>query len=268
MKSERYLPLSPPRLLIRDLIHFGRKSHTVGINATLNVAALAKERRQHRPPIGWAALIVKAMALVGHRRPDLRRAFMPFPWAHLYQHPHTVASVVIERGWQGETGIFFDQIQRPGALSLHEIDRQIRGMKLRPVENVGGYRRIMRFTRLPTPLRRLVYRLALYASGRMRAKYFGTFSINSIPAPRTEILQSVTALSLSLFYGYIEPNGDVLFQVLWDHRVVDGQPIRRMLDELEHTLNNEIVAELRAGSPVAGSGDLNSMTAAPRHSSV
>ena len=248
MKSGRYVPLSVPRLLVRDLVHFGRKSHTVGINVTLNLAPLALERRKHRPPIGWAALIVKASALVSRRMPEFRQAFMPFPWAHLYQHPHSVASIVIERGWQQQTGIFFDQIQRPEELSLEEIDRQIRGMKFLPVERVGGYRRIIRFTRLPTPIRRLFYRLCLYVSGRMRAKYFGTFSINSIPAPRTKIMQSVTALTVSLFYGYIEANGDVLFQVLWDHRVMDGQPVRRMMDALENTLNNEIVAELQAGA--------------------
>lgn len=263
MKFERYVPLSAPRQLIRDLVHFGQKSHTVGINVTLNVAALAKERRQHRPPIGWAALITKAVALVCQDTPALRRAFLPFPWAHLYQHPHTVASIIIERGWRGETGIFFDQIHRPESLSLQEIDRQIRGMKLRPAESIGGYRRIIRFSKWPTPLRRLVYRLTLYTSGRMRAKYFGTFSINSIPAPRTEIMQSVTALTLSLFYGYIEPNGDVLFQVLWDHRVTDGQPIRRMLDELELALNGKIVAELQSGSQDRTPSNANSAKEQP-----
>jgi hypothetical protein len=266
MKSERYVSLSPPRQLIRDLIYFGKKSHTVGINATLNVAALAKERRQHSPPIGWAALMVKAMALVCRDTPALRRAFLPFPWAHLYQHPYTVASIVIERGWRGESGVFFDQIHRPETLSLQEIDQQIRGMKFAPVERVGGYRRIIRFTKWPTLLRRLVYRLTLYTSGRMRAKYFGTFSINSIPAPRTEIMQSVTALTLSLYYGYIEPNGDVLFQVLWDHRVTDGLPIRRMLDELALTLNGEIVVELQAGSQGRALPSASSATDPPSQS--
>jgi hypothetical protein len=263
MKSEHYVSLSRPRQFIGDLVHFGKKSHTVGINATLNVATVAKERRQHRPPIGWTALIVKAVALVCRDTPELRRAFLPFPWAHFYQHPHTVASIVSERGWRGESGVFIDQVQRPETLSLQEIDQQIRGMKFRPVESIGGYRRIIRFTKWPTPLRRLVYRLTLYASGRMRAKYFGTFSINSIPAPRTEIMQSVTPLTLSLFYGYIEPNGDVLFQVLWDQRVIDYRPVRRMLDELELTLNGKIVVELQAGSQGRALPSVSSATGPP-----
>ena len=248
MQSEKHIPLSLSRLWMRDVGHFASHSYAMGMNTTLNVAPLAKERRRHRPPISWTALLVKAVALVGRRVPALRQAFMPFPWPHLYQHPRTVASIVVERGWQGEIGVFFDQVQGPEDLSLAEIDMLIRGIKFLPVESVGGFRRVVRFARMPTPLRRLVCRIALYGSGRLRARYFGTFSINSIPAPRTEVAQSGTPLTLSLFYGYIEPSGDVLIQALWDPRVIDGPPIWRMLSELENTLNGEIVAELQGRS--------------------
>ncbi len=248
MKSERYIPLSLPRRLVRDWGDFAHRSYAVGMNATLNVSSLAKERRRHRPPIGWTALFVKAVAVVGCRVPALRQAFMPFPWPHLYLHPWSVATVIVERGWQGESVVFFDQVQGPEKLSLAEIDALIRGMKFRPLPSVGAFRRIIRFGRMPTPIRRLISRAVLYISGRMRARYFGTFSINSIPAPGTEVLQSLTPLTLSLFYGYVESNGDVLIQVLWDQRVIDGQPIRRMLSELESTLNGKMVAELQAGS--------------------
>ena len=248
MKSEHYVPLSPSRLLIRDVGHFSRPSYAAGMNATLNVSRLAKERRRHRPPIGWTALLVKAMALVGCHMPALRQVFMPIPWPHLYQHPQSVATIVVERGWGGEAQVFFDQVQGPEETPLAEIDARIRGLKFAPVESVGAFRRMIRVGRMPTPIRRLIWRASLYISGRVRARYFGTFSINSIPAPRTEVLQSFAPLTLSLYYGYIEPNGDVLIQVLWDQRVIDGPPVRRMLSELESTLNGELVAELQAGS--------------------
>jgi hypothetical protein len=252
MKSERYVPLSLPRLLMRDAGHFARPSYAVGMNATLNVSSLAKERRRHRPPIGWTALLAKAVALVACRTPALRQVFMPFPWPHLYQHPRSVATIVVERGWGGEAQVFFDQVQGPEETPLAEIDARIRGLKFAPVESVGAFRRIIRFGRMPTPIRRLICRAALYISGRVRARYFGTFSINSIPAPRTKALQSFTPLTLSFFYGYVEPSGDVLIQVLWDQRVIDGRPIRRMLSELESTLNREIVAELQEQAPAVG----------------
>ena len=251
MKHGQTIPLSLPRLWMRDVGHFASQSCALGANTTLNVAPLAKERRRHRPPIGWTALLVKAVALVGCRMPALRQAFMPFPWPHLYQHPRTVASIIVERGWQGEVGVFFDQVQGPEELPLAEIDTLIRGMKFLPIDSVGGFRRVIRFARMPTPLRRLICRIALYGSGRLRARYFGTFSINSIPAPRTEVAQSGTPLTLSLFYGYIEPSGDVLIQALWDPRVIDDGPMWRMLQELENTLNGEIVAELQGRSAVA-----------------
>src|SRR6266511_3941515 len=49
----------------------------------------------------------------GSEWPDLRRAYMPFPWAHLYEHPHNVATVVLEREWRNAPAVFYDQIQQP-----------------------------------------------------------------------------------------------------------------------------------------------------------
>jgi hypothetical protein len=48
----------------------------------------------------------------------------------------------------------------------------------------------------------------------------------------------------------------VLIQVLWDQRVIDGRPIRRMLGELESTLNCKIVAELQGRSTAVGPAGL------------
>src|SRR5579862_5900706 len=144
MKSERYIPLSPSRLLMRDAGHYSRPCYAAGMNVTLNVSPLAKERRRHRPPTGWTALLVKAVALVGCRTPSLRQVFMPLPWPHLYQHPRSVATIVVERGWEGDAQVFFDQVQGPEELSLAEIDLSIRGMKFRPVESVGAFRRMIR----------------------------------------------------------------------------------------------------------------------------
>jgi hypothetical protein len=112
-RASRYVALSLPRLWMRDGLHFGMKSMVVGGATSIQVARVAEVRRRHQPLISWSAILIKAIALVAKEWPDLRRAYMPFPWAHLYEHPHNVATVVLEREWRNAPAVFFDQIQQP-----------------------------------------------------------------------------------------------------------------------------------------------------------
>lgn len=91
-------------------MHFGLKSNSAGGNTIINIAPLMAARRAHKPPISHLALLVKALGLVSQRRSQLRLAYMPFPWPHLYLHPRAVASIVTERQWRGEDAIFVDQV--------------------------------------------------------------------------------------------------------------------------------------------------------------
>ena len=66
-----------------------------------------------RPAIGWTAIWMRALALVGQRRAELRTAYLPFPWARLYVRPDTVLTVVIERAWRDVSALFFEQFAAP-----------------------------------------------------------------------------------------------------------------------------------------------------------
>jgi hypothetical protein len=227
-----------------DVVHFGKKSHVVGGNWTINVSAVANARKLARPPVGWAAIWVKAIALAGRKWPELRSAYLPFPWPHLYLHPHTVATMVVEREWNGRHAVFFDQIKRPDLLSLAEIDIIIRGLRRRPVETVGGFRRLIRMSRMPWIVRRALWSFALQWSGRLRSTYFGTYSVHSFPVRRAHVMQSTTPISFSLIYGLLDPAGDVLVQLLMDHRIVDGLTSHRIMLAIEAAMKEDIVAEL------------------------
>jgi hypothetical protein len=253
-RDSRYVALTLPRRWIRDLVYFGTKSMVVGGWVSIEVAAVAAARRKNQPLISWNAILVKALAITSNRWPELRRVYIPFPWPHLYQHPECVVSIVLEREWRGERAVFFDQIQGPEHLSLRNIDATLRGMKRAKIESLGGYRRLIRITRLPYPLRRLLWRLALYCSGRLKSRYFGTISLNSPSVRRLRMTQSVTPVTLSFEYGAFLPNGEMPLQVFMDHRVIDGLSLSRLCSDLEAVLNHDIVAELEADKPRADLG--------------
>jgi hypothetical protein len=244
----RYVRLSLPRLWMRDVVHFGMRSFIVGGTASIRVSSVVEARRNSQPLISWSAILIKAIALNSRKWPQLRRAYISFPWPHLYEHPHAVATIVIEREWQGERAVFFDQIPAPEHTSLREIDRLLDGSKSLGIESVGSYRRLLRITRCPLPIRRLIWLIALRGAGRLKSKYFGTFTVNSISSRYNRTTQSVTPVSQSFEYGPVEPNGRMPIQFYFDHRVMDGQTLVRIGRDLESVLNNEILEELNASA--------------------
>jgi hypothetical protein len=224
------------------------RSFIIGGTTSVQVSAVVKARRNSQPLISWSAILIKAIALNSRKWPQLRRAYISFPWPHLYEHPHAVATIVIEREWQGERAVFFDQIPAPEHKSLREIDRLLDGTKSLGIESVGSYRRLLRITRCPLPIRRLIWLVALRGAGRLKSKYFGTFTVNSISSRYNRTTQSVTPVSQSFEYGPVEPNGRMPLQFYFDHRVMDGQTLVRIGRDLESVLNNEIVEELNTSA--------------------
>jgi hypothetical protein len=237
-----FVPLH--RRWMSDIVHFGRQSHVVAGNWTVNVAAAAAARKRAHPPVGWGAIWVKAMAIAARKWPELRSAFLPYPWPHIYLHPHAVATLVVEREWNGRPAVFFDQVQRPETLALAELDIILKGLRRRPVESVGGYRRLVRFSRLPWIIRRPVWSFALRWSGRLRSRYFGTYSVHSFPVRGAQVMQSTTPISFSLIYGFPDAGGNVLVQLMMDHRIVDGLTAHRIVRAIEAAMKEDIVAEL------------------------
>jgi len=245
--KSRYRSVPLHRRWVNDIIHFGKKSHVIGCNWRINLAPALAARAAHVPGISWTAMWMKALALVSQRHQELRTAYLPFPWARLYLHPVCVCTVAVERTWQGFSAVFFEQVARPDAMSLAYLDHLLRRLKQEPVESFGGFRRIIRFARLPVLVRRLIWSLVLYWSGPLRAKYMGTCALNPFPTGGS-VTQGATPISFLLYYGLVEPNGDTQVQIFFDHRVMDGIDVYRLLRNIEATLNREIVSELKQGN--------------------
>jgi hypothetical protein len=251
MTSERrYRSVPLHRRWINDIIHFGKKSQVMGVTWRINVAPLVAARAGRQPAIGWAAIWMKALALVGRRRPELRTAYLPFPWARLYVHPECICSIVIDRTWNGASALFFEQIARTATQPLAVLDANLRNLKQVPVESVGSFRRLIRFAKPPVIVRRTLWSMMLYWSGPLRTKYIGTYALNPFPTGGT-VTQSAMPISFVFYFGLVEPNGDMQIQVFYDHRITDGIEVYRMLRDVEATMNRDIVAEL--GQAAGGS---------------
>src|SRR5262249_24621283 len=97
--------LSPQRRFVCDLLEAAASVPSVPVQRQMGLSALVRARAAHpaRPP--WAVLFTKAYALMAAEMPAMRRAYMQLPWGHLYEHPCSIASIAVEREYQGEPGV-------------------------------------------------------------------------------------------------------------------------------------------------------------------
>jgi hypothetical protein len=232
------------RRWIADIIHLGRRAHTVGADLVVNVAAAAAARNARQPSVSWVSVWVRAVGLVARNHPELRTAYLPFPWPRLYVHPSMAVTVMIERQWQGAAAVFAQPIPNCDTRTVSEIEDVFVPLKGLPVENVGAFRHIIRISKFPLPLRRMLWGIAHGWSGRLRSKYLGNVAINSLPRTRIRMTQIASPCSFLIYFGQVAPNGDMPVQVFWDHRVMDAIEVDRLFREIEAALNNEVAAEL------------------------
>lgn len=245
-QSGHNLSLSLSRRLVCDLMHFSQKVPMVMGERRLKLKALVEARKSVKPRPTWCAILTKAWALTAVRRPELRRCYLPFPWPHLYEHPESVASLTVDRSVDGEDALFFAHLSAPERRTFSVLDAAIRFAQEAPVETITAFRRSLKFTRLPRPLRRLLWAFGLYVSGPERARYFGTFGIIPTGAARFRSLHLLSPLTSTITYDTFNDDGSLDMRMAADHRVLDGVAGGRCLGELESILNTEILAELRA----------------------
>ena len=240
----RRIPLSRARRLVVDFLHFAAGVPTVPVQRRAHLQPVIDARAALTERPAWTAIMVKAFAVVSTEFPELRRAFCKFPWPHLYEMAAPVASVVVERDFEGEKAIFIGRIKDPASLALPELTKRLREFSDTPVEQVKYFRRSLKMLRYPRPVRRALWWIGLNV-GRYRARHFGTFGVSVYAALGAESLHPLSPLTAILNYGVFSPAGEVDLRVVYDHRVTDGAVIARVLARLEEVLTGPMVEELR-----------------------
>ncbi|MDI1267129.1 MAG: acyltransferase [bacterium] len=234
-----------PRRLVDDLMHASIRVPFVSLTRSINIRSLLEARSQAAQCPGWAAIFVKAFALVAKEQPILRTLYVKWPLPAFYELPRSVAMVAIARIEDGEDCVLPQKVASPDEMSLVQVDALIRHAKDAPIDDVPAFRKILRTTRLPLPLRRLFWAVGLNF-GRQRANYFGSFGVTSVAAYGAGELHAMSPGPYVLSYGVEKPDQTIDVVLRWDHRVTDAAPMAKALNRLEQVLNNEISTELRA----------------------
>jgi hypothetical protein len=230
--------------MVLEWMHHARRVPSLPLARELDLGGLPDARRQTPTPLSWVTLFAKAYALVARNHPGLRRALIPWPRPHLYEHPISEAAFLVERHWQGEHVVLGAKVRGPEHLPLSDLDARLRRFRDAAVLEVSAFRQVLRLGRLPGLLRRFILWQSLYLSGYKRAKRLGTFMISSLGNLGVEQYHPLSPLTTYLTFGPIGPNGRVVAKIVYDHRVLDGREVARCLVDLEQVLRTDIVAEL------------------------
>ncbi len=247
----RTIPLSGPRRFISDLVYFARRVPSVPVSRTMLLGPLIHARAAHPARPSWVVLFMKAFGLVAAEHPPLRRALLTCPNARLYEHPQSICSLALERDYQGEQAIFVGLFRAPERQSVGELQAALNFYKREPLEQIGFYRQELRISKIPTPLRRVLWWGALSISGLKRAKRFGTFGISTYGSLGAEQVHPISPLTTTMTFGPIDCDGRVCVKLIYDHRVLDGAYVARRLLDIETALTGAILAELRTGIAAA-----------------
>lgn len=247
----KYVPYTPFRKLVTELMHFSQKVPSVTADRLMRLAPVVEARQQSSPKASWSAIFAKAYGIVARDYPELRRSFLSFPWSRIYEHPHNIVTLNIERELPGEKIVLYCLVRSPENRTLAEIDEIIHEHKTAPLESLRSYTRSLSMSRLPGPLRRFVFWGGLNFFGRRRSHNFGTFGLSSVGAHGAGLLKLIPVLTSTIHYGLFEPNHQLEMRLSWDHRILDGGTIARVLSDMEQVLNGQMVRELWNAKPSA-----------------
>lgn len=237
--------ITTPRRVVIDLMRASIRVPFVSLARPLDIRLLSEARALSGPRPGWAAIFVKAFALVAREQPVLRTLYVKWPMPAFYELPRSVAMVAIARIEDGQDCVLPQRITAPDDMPLSEINDLIRHAKEAPIDEVPAFRKIMLASRLPLPLRRLAWAIGLNV-GRQRANYFGSYGVTSVSAYGAGELHAMSPGPFVLSYGVEKPDHTIDVVLRWDHRITDAALIAKALNRLEQVLNTEIAGELRA----------------------
>jgi hypothetical protein len=240
----RVLPVSPYRRLVTELMYASAKVPSVSADRRMDLRPIAAARQTCSPRPSWCGLFSKAFGIVGRDFPEMRRSYMQFPRPWLYEHPHSIVSLNVERETALERIVLYCLIRAPENRSIAEIEELIRKHKEDPLETLRPYQRSVRMARLPWPIRPFAFWGSLNFSGRRRCHNFGTFGISSIGAQGAGLLNITPILTTTIHFGLFDEQNRLDVRLSWDHRVMDGATVARSLVAMEETLNRELVREL------------------------
>ena len=127
--------------------------------------------------------------------------------AAFLRHPGASPAWPSSGAGSDEDAVFFVHLRNPHEQTLAALEDHLQRFKNDPIESISLFRRILQTSRLPWPLRRLLWWSTLNLSGRRRAQYVGTFGVSVTGGLGASSLDLLTPVTSALNFGVVADDG-------------------------------------------------------------
>jgi len=241
------VPLPAGRGCVNDVATLALDIPLFPVDRLMRLDGLAAARSTAAVRIGWAAIFLKAYAIVAREMPALRSWLAGRFRPRLATSSESVAVLAVNRAADAGDRLFFARLARPDTMTLPRLQEAIDLFATGPIEET--YRRQLELESVPGWLRRTILRWNMRSTSPKRVTRIGTFSLSTLAGFSATNRFHPTICTTSLSYGPLDGDGRCLVTVIADHRVLDGAAVAKSLARLEEVLASEIVAELRTSRP-------------------
>jgi len=231
--------------MVTDLLRYGKRVPLIPVMRQLHLPDLAALRLATRPRVSWTVILMKAYAAVASRNPPLRQMYLGLPIPHLYQHWANACFATIIRQRQGEEHLLFARFPSPDGQTLAALQQRLTDYQVRPIEEFSQFRHQIALAGAPFPFRWLAWFLMMNLLPRWRVNNVGTFGMSITNVGESAGLGLIGPYTSVLGYGELRRTGDARLVCSFDHRVMDGILMFRVMAELEAELEGPITEELR-----------------------
>lgn len=222
------------------------------------------------------AFLLKAIAIAQRAHPDTRTAMLPFGRTVVFNN--IVAGFTVERFIGSQPTLFFGAIEEPDTKSIADISEELRAHAEADLEKVWHMKLQHRFTWMPWILRRFILWIGLQ-NPAIRLKCLGaTFGLSSLGKFGLKAMIPPCVSTSTFGVGTIEKrpvvrNGQIEIRKMmtltlnFDHRLIDGAPAARFMNDVQKLLEGGLEKYLQeelhelAARMKSSNQDLNLATA-------
>ncbi len=191
------------------------------------------------------AFLLKAIAIAQRAHPDTRTAMLPFGRTVVFNE--IVAGFTVERFIGSQPTLFFGAIDEPDTKSIAEISEELKSHAEADLEKVWHMNLQHKFTWMPWFLRRLILYIGLRTPG-IRLKCLGaTFGLSSLGKLGVKAMIPPCVSTSTFGVGAIEKrpvvkDGQIEIRKMmtltlnFDHRIIDGAPAARFMNDIQKLL--------------------------------
>lgn len=221
---------------------------------------LRKKLHEQGKKVTVTAILLKAIAVAQRTHPASRTALLPFGKTVIFHD--IVAGFTVERFVGSQPAVFFGAIKGPDTKPLEEIARELKEYAEQEFEDVHHLNQQNWFNNTPWLFRQLILWLGLRIPP-IRLKYMdATFGLSSLGKFGAKVLIPPCVSTSTFGIGCVEDRPVVVegkidirpmltIALNFDHRVIDGAPAARFLQDVCALMEGGLETHLQADETAA-----------------